>query len=261
MLIVISPAKTLDFSPQQIARQATKPELLAQSKKLIPILREMSPRKLGKLMGISDRLAADVHEYVQSWKQKYDAAGAKQAVLAFRGDVYQGLAADDFKTADFEFAQSHLRILSGLYGLLRPLDLIQPYRLEMGTRLAGDHGKNLGDFWQDQIAKRLQKALAEQGDDVLVNLASSEYFQAARAKSIRCRVITPLFKDFHGGQYKVLSFFAKKARGLMARHLIRNRVSDLGGIKKFHTAGYRYNPELSTEDQPIFLRDKAPIVS
>ena len=258
MLIVISPAKRLDFSPQQLECVATKPELLNQSKKLIPVLRKMSPRQLGTLMGISDRLAADVHDYVGGWKNKHDALGAKQAVLAFRGDVYLGLAADDFTAEDFDFAQQHLRILSGLYGLLRPLDLIQPYRLEMGTKLAGDHGKTLYDFWQDRIAKRLKKALAEQGDDLLVNLASSEYFRAAQAQTIGCRVMTPVFKDRKGDQYKVLSFFAKKARGLMTRHLIRNQVTDLAGLKKFCAAGYRFNSKLSPADQLVFTRDKVP---
>lgn len=257
MLIVVSPAKTLDFSSQQTVCQTTQPELLTQSKKLVRILRKLSPQQLGNLMGTSDAIAETVHAYVQSWKQKYDAKGAKPAVLAFRGDVYQGLAAEDFTEEDFEFAQAHLRILSGLYGLLRPLDLIQPYRLEMGTRLSGDHGKTLYDFWQDQIAKKIQKALAEQGDDILVNLASGEYFRAARTTSFPCRVITPVFKDRKGDQYKVLSFFAKKARGMMTQHMVRNRIDDLSGIKKFRTAGYRYSAKHSSEDQPVFLREKA----
>jgi len=176
-------------------------------------------------------------------------------VLAFRGDVYQGLNADSFSTKDFDFAQQHLRILSGLYGVLRPLDFMQAYRLEMGTKLAGDHGKDLYAFWGNRIAKSLQKALAAQGDEILVNLASNEYFKAAQAKQIGCRVITPVFKDRKNGDYKVISFFAKKARGMMTGHIIRQQITDSNGILKFHTAGYKYNRGLSTEDQPVFTRD------
>lgn len=268
MLLVISPAKTLDFSPQSLCKTTSKPELLTQSKKLIAQLRDFSPKKLSKLMGISDKLAAGVHEYVSDWKAKYDATTAKQAILAFRGDVYLGLDADSFTTKDFDFAQQHLRILSGLYGVLRPLDLMQAYRLEMGTKLAGDYGKNLYDFWGDRIARSLKKALAEQGDNVLVNLASNEYFKgtqakatqdkAIQAKGIGCRVITPVFKDRKGGDYKVISFFAKKARGRMAGHIIRNRIADESGLLKFRATGYKYNRGLSSEDQPVFTRDKVP---
>ena len=258
MLIVISPAKTLDFSPQLLHKTTSKPELLAQSKKLIAQLRKLSPKQLGKLMSISDKLADGVHEYVADWKAKYDTKTAKQSLLAFRGDVYQGIDADSFTTKDFGFSQQHLRILSGLYGVLRPLDLMQGYRLEMGTKLAGEYGKNLYDFWGDKIARTLQKSLAEQGDDVLVNLASNEYFKATQAKSIDCRVITPTFKDRKGGEYKVISFFAKKARGMMVGHLIRNRITDESGILKFREAGYKYNRGLSSNDQPVFTRDKAP---
>ena len=255
MLILISPAKTLDFSPQEIVQEATKPELLAHSQKLIPPLRELSSKQLGKLMGISDKLSDQVHGFFQAWKKKYNPEGAKQAVLAFRGDVYLGLEAEHFSHQEFAFAQDHLRILSGLYGVLRPLDLIQPYRLEMGLDFSGDHGANLYDFWQDRIAKKLKKALAEQGDDILVNLASNEYSKAARTESFPCRVITPVFKDRKGDQYKVLSFFAKKARGMMAKYIIEKRIEDIAGLKKFRLAGYRYSREHSTDEQPTFLRD------
>lgn len=258
MLMVISPAKTLDFEPQSLCKKSSKPELLTHSKKLIAQLRELSPKQISKLMGISDKLAAGVHEYVAGWKAKYDGATAKQAILAFRGDVYQGLDADSFKAKDFEFAQQHLRILSGLYGVLRPLDLMQAYRLEMGTQLKGEYGKDLYAFWGDRIAKSLKKALAEQRDEVLINLASNEYFKAAQAKSLGCRVITPVFKDRKGDDYKMISFFAKKARGMMARHIIRDRVKDESGILKFRTAGYKYNRGMSSEDKPVFTRDKAP---
>lgn len=259
MLIVISPAKTLNFEPQSLHKVTTKPELLTQSKKLIAQLRTLSPKQISKLMSISDQLAAGVHEYVATWKAKYDTAAAKQAILAFRGDVYLGLDADSFTSKDFSFAQDHLRILSGLYGSLRPLDLIQPYRLEMGSKLKGDYGKDLYAFWEDRIAKSLQKALAEQGDNILVNLASNEYFKAAQAKGIDCRVVTPVFKDRNAkGEYKVISFYAKKARGMMARHIISKQLTDQQDLLKFRSAGYKYNRGLSSEDQPVFTRDKAP---
>jgi len=256
MLLLISPAKTLDFSPQSLVEESTKPPFLTQSKQLIALLREYSPKQIGKLMGISDKLADEVHGYVNGWKAKYNAVAAKQALLAFRGDVYRGINADTFWEGDFEFAQQHLRILSGLYGVLRPLDLIQPYRLEMGSKLSGEHGKNLYAFWGDRIARELKKSLKGQGDDILINLASNEYFKTAKAKSLDCRVITPVFKDLKGGEYKVISFFAKKARGMMTRHIIRQRITGESGIRKFRSAGYKYNRELSNEDQPVFTREK-----
>jgi len=255
MLLLISPAKTLDFSPQSLVEESTKPLLLDHSKQLITLLREDSPQQIGKRMGISDKLAAEVHGYVNNWKAKYNVAAAKQALLAFRGDVYRAMEADTFSDDDFQFAQKHLRILSGLYGVLRPLDLIQPYRLEMGCKLSGDHGKDLYAFWGDRILQELKKALAEQGDNLLINLASNEYFKAAKAKQLGCRVITPVFKDRKGDDYKVISFFAKKARGMMARHLLRRRITDESGIQKFSSAGYRYRSELSGEDQLVFTRD------
>ncbi len=272
MLIVISPAKTLDFSPQSLHKTTSKPELLTQSKKLIALLRKLSPKQLGKLMSISDKLSAGVHEYVADWKAKYDTTTAKQSLLAFRGDVYLGIDADSFSTKDFDFAQKHLRILSGLYGVLRPLDLMQAYRLEMGTKLLGEHGKDLYTFWGGKIARNLKKALAEQDDDVLVNLASNEYFKATHAKAAQakatqaaatqvkrldCRVITPVFKDRKGSDYKVISFFAKKARGMMAGYLIRNRITDENGILQFRQAGYKYHRGLSSHDQPVFTRPQA----
>jgi len=258
MLLLISPAKTLDFTPQSLVSESTKPPFLPQSKQLIALLREYSPKQIAKLMSVSDKLAAGVHGYVDNWKAKYNCAIAKQALLAFRGDVYLGLEVDTFNEDDFEFAQQHLRILSGLYGVLRPLDLIQPYRLEMGCKLSGKHGKDLYAFWGNRIAQELKKSLAAQGDDLLINLASNEYFKASQAKSLPCRTVTPVFKDFNRGQYRVISFFAKKARGMMVRHIVRKQISDLAGIRKFRRAGYRYNRELSSDDSPVFTRDKPP---
>ncbi len=258
MLILISPAKTLDFQPQSLVDESTKPPFLSQSKQLIALLKERSPKQLATLMNLSDKLAAEVHGYVHGWKAKYNPATAKQALLAFRGDVYQGMNADAFSADDFDFAQQHLRILSGLYGILRPLDLIQPYRLEMSCKLAGKHGKNLYNFWGDRIVRNLEKALDQQDDDLLINLASNEYFKAAQTASLSCRLVTPVFKDLSRGQYRVVSFFAKKARGMMVRHLISKQITDVAGIRKFRSGGYRYNCDLSTDDQPVFTRDQNP---
>ncbi len=258
MLTVISPAKRLDFTPQSLHAETSRPEHLAQSKRLIAQLRKFSPKQLGKRMGISDKLATEVHGYFSDWKAKYDCVGAKQAILAFRGDVYLGIDADGFTAKEFDFAQDHLRILSGLYGVLSPLDLIQPYRLEMGTPLSGDHGKDLYDFWGEKIARSLKKAMAAQGGNVLVNLASNEYFKAARAKTLGCQVITPVFKDRHKGEYKVLSFFAKKARGMMVQHIVRKQLTDASGLESFRMAGYKFNRKLSSEHKPVFTREQAP---
>jgi len=254
MIVVLSPAKTLDFTPTTAIAEFSKPAMLTQSKKLIQNLRTFSQCDLGRLMNISDKLSAEVHGYVNSWKAKYDAKNAKQAILAFRGDVYLGLDAESFKPADFAYTQDCLRILSGLYGVLRPFDLIQPYRLEMSTRLAGEYGQDLYAFWGDRIAREFKKALAQQENGLLINLASNEYFKSMQAKSLSCRIVTPVFKDYKNGQYKVISFFAKKARGMMARHIIRNQIDSVSGILKFRAAGYRYQRQLSTDDVPVFTR-------
>lgn len=257
MLTLLSPAKTLDFSEQTLVEDSTKPALHAKSKQLIQLLEALDRKQLKKLMNISDNLADDVERYIDQWKTKYNSAGAKQAVLAFQGDVYQGLAADNWKPDDFDFAQDHLRILSGLYGVLRPLDLIQPYRLEMGTSLRGPHGKDLYDFWGDDIAKQLRKDLKSLDADVMVNLASNEYFKAAQPDTLDCHVITPVFKELHKGKYRVLSFFAKKARGMMADYLVQKRIINPGALKRFRAGGYRYNSEMSTDASPTFTRDES----
>jgi cytoplasmic iron level regulating protein YaaA (DUF328/UPF0246 family) len=254
MIVVISPAKTFDFAPTTVLEESSRPALVTQSKKLIQNLRTLSQNDLRKLMRISDKLSAEVHGYLNSWKAKYNAKNAKQAILAFRGDVYLGLDAENFKPADFEFAQDCLRILSGLYGVLRPLDLIQPYRLEMGTKLAGEYGKDLYAFWGNRIAAELKKGLAQQEDDLLINLASNEYFKSVHALSLPCQIVTPVFQDYKNGQYKVISFFAKKARGMMARHIIRNQITNVSGIRKFRAAGYRYQRHLSADHGPVFTR-------
>lgn len=258
MLMVISPAKTLDYETPPATARFTQPAHLDHAQELIGQLREMSPQQIGELMHLSDKLAAlNVARY-GSWHPAFTPANAKQALLAFKGDVYTGLNAEDFSEADFYFAQAHLRMLSGLYGVLRPLDLMQPYRLEMGTKLANARGNNLYDFWGERISAWLNEALAEQGDEVLLNLASNEYFAAVKRKALSARVIDTEFKDLKNGQYKIISFYAKKARGLMARYVIKERLRDPAGLKDFAYAGYSYSAEQSKPDSLVFLRDQPP---
>lgn len=258
MLMVISPAKTLDYETPPTTPLFTQPQHLDHAQELIAQLRQMSPQQIGELMHLSDKLAAlNVARY-GSWERPFNPSNAKQALLAFKGDVYTGLAAEDFSEADFDFAQRHLRMLSGLYGVLRPLDLMQPYRLEMGTKLANARGKNLYEFWGDDISGWLNQALAEQGDEVLLNLASNEYFGAVKRKALNARVIDTEFKDLKNGQYKIISFYAKKARGMMSRFVIEERINDPAQLKQFDVQGYRFNAEQSKPDNLVFLRDHAP---
>lgn len=256
MLIVISPAKNLDYETPSITSEFTHPELMDDTVKLIEKCRKLSPQKLASLMSISDKLATLNAERFNDWSLPFTEDNAKQAVLAFNGDVYAGLEASTFSKEDLEFAQSHLRILSGLYGLLKPLDLMQPYRLEMGTKLTTRRGKDLYSFWGDRITKRLNIALEEQNDNVLVNLASNEYFKSVKPKSLEGVVVTPIFKDKKNGEYKIISFFAKKARGLMAKYIIQNQLSEVEQLKAFDLAGYRYSPEMSKDLEPVFIREE-----
>lgn len=255
MLILISPAKTLDLTPQA-PHAGTKPQFLTQANRLAKLAKTLPAAKFAKLMSISPQLAEKTHGYFARWKAKYDAAGAKEAIFAFRGDVYLGLEAETLSEEDLAFAQDHLRILSGLYGVLRPLDLIQPYRLEMSIKLAGDYGKDLYAHWGETIAKALTKEAKRHDDSTIVNLASQEYFAAADRPALKGRVITPSFRDKQNGTYKVISFFAKKARGMMAKHLIEQQADSPETLETFRTAGYRFNAALSTADEPVFTRDK-----
>jgi cytoplasmic iron level regulating protein YaaA (DUF328/UPF0246 family) len=255
MLIVISPAKTLDFETPASIRKSTQPDFLDRSGRLIDTLRQLDPAQVGELMGISETLADLNHRRFMNWSTPFTRANAKQAVFAFRGDVYTGLDADSLGAADLTFAQKHLRILSGLYGLLRPLDLIQPYRLEMGTALRNDTGRNLYEFWGGDIAAALNAELAGARRPVLVNLASEEYFKSVHLKTLAAEVITPIFKERKGEGYKIVSFFAKQARGLMAGHIIRNRLKRPEAIKDFALAGYRYDPRFSTSHEWVFTRE------
>lgn len=254
MLVVISPAKTLDFDSAPVTQQHSQPRFLEQSQQLIDTLRKLSVADVASLMKLSDKLAGLNVARFGDWHTPFDLENAKQAVLAFKGDVYTGLDADSMTTADFEFAQKHLRILSGLYGVLKPLDLIQPYRLEMGTSLANSRGKDLYQFWGSVLRESLEQE-PDLEDGVLINLASNEYFKAVEAKKLKARIITPVFKDWKNGQYKIISFYAKKARGLMSRYIIEHKLAEPEAIKNFDSEGYRYNADMSKGDEWVFIRD------
>lgn len=256
MILLISPAKTLDYETKLPTNSFTTPSFLDDSSVLIENLKKKSAGAVKKLMSLSDKLAELNVERYQSWSLPFDADNARQSMFAFKGDVYVGLDAYSFSEEDINFAQDHLRILSGLYGVLKPLDLMQPYRLEMGTGLKNKRGKNLYEFWGSKITDFLNDELSSQKSEVVVNLASNEYFSAVKEKQINGRVITPKFLDQKNGNYKMISFFAKKARGMMCSWIIRNKVTDQAEIIKFDSSGYRFCPERSTEDAPTFIRDE-----
>lgn len=256
MLMVISPAKTLDFDTAPVHADFTQPDLLAHSQLLIERARLLSALDIAELMKVSMKIAELNHARFADWQAPFSPDNAKQAVLAFKGDVYTGLDAERFSAEDFAFAQNHLRMLSGLYGVLRPLDLMQAYRLEMGTKLDNLRGKNLYEFWGEIIAQTLNQALQAQATNspVLVNLASNEYFKAVKVKALNAPVITPTFKENKNGQYKMLGVYAKKARGLMARFVIQNRLTDVASLKDFALEGYAFKPELSDDATWCFTR-------
>jgi cytoplasmic iron level regulating protein YaaA (DUF328/UPF0246 family) len=254
MLVVVSPAKNMDYQTAPVISDFSQPELLEHSQKLINRCRKLSPAAIASLMKISDKLAGLNADRYASWSMPFSQENAKQALLAFNGDVYTGIDAHSFKPEDFEFAQQHMRIFSGLYGLLKPLDLMQAYRLEMGTRLDTRRGTNLYQFWGDIITKKLNNAMQEQGDNVLVNLASNEYFKSVNGKKLQGEIVTPVFKDCKNGQYKVISFFAKKARGMMARYIIQNRLSEVSQLKQFDLAGYSFDTAMSKANELVFTR-------
>ena len=255
MKIVISPAKTLDFETAPVTEQFSQPDWLDDSQQLIDELKHLSQADIATLMKLSDKLAALNMARFGSWSTPFTRDNAKQALLAFKGDVYTGLDAEAFSEQDFTFAQQHLRILSGLYGLLKPLDLIQPYRLEMGTKFANQRGKDLYQFWGNKLTEALNQEFAEQPEPVLINLASNEYFKAVKAKELQARIITPVFKDWKNGQYKMISFYAKKARGLMSAYIIKNQLTEPEQLKEFDLDGYYFSEEQSKGDQWCFLRD------
>lgn len=259
MLILLSPSKTLDFGEPPPVKKATRPPLLKDAGRLVARLQEFPPAQLGKLMGVSDKLAAQVFEHFRQWEDVPKPGRGKQALFAYRGDVYAGLDAGSFSAADIDYAQQHLRILSGLYGVLRPLDTIQPYRLEMGAPLAAGGCKDLYEYWGDRITRELHKALKQLPGNLVVNLASNEYFRAVDMTSLDAQVVTPTFKDKKDGQYRFMTFYGKRARGQMARYLIQRQLEKPDSLRKsYDVDGYRYNRELSSEAQWVFTREKSP---
>ena len=249
MIVVLSPSKSMDMAPSN-GVDATQPVFLDQSKKLISAVRKYSTDELMEFMQISEKLAELNRQRFKDWKPPFSTDNAKPAALAFTGDVYDGLDAPSLKKRDMNFAQDHLRILSGLYGLLRPLDLIQPYRLEMGRPLKTRGAQNLYAFWKETVTAELNRAPG----DLLINLASQEYFKAIDKRQLDKQVVTPIFKDEKNGTLKIISFYAKKARGAMARNIIQNRVTDADGFRSFTWDGYAYDPAISTLTEPIFTR-------
>jgi len=257
MLIVISPAKKLDFDSLPQTDDFTLPDCLEDAGELITTLREYSAQELEKLMHLSKNLAQLNHDRYHDWHLPFNPQNAKQAILTFKGDVYAGMNIESFSDSDLNFTQGHLRILSGLYGLLRPLDLMQPYRLEMGTRLQNGRGKNLYEFWGSQITDLLNKQIEELGEETLINLASNEYFKSVKSKEFKGKIVTPVFKELReDGSYKIIGIYAKKARGMMSAFILKNKLDKIDQIKDFNEAGYGYNSELSSETDWVFCRDK-----
>ncbi|MDM4764799.1 peroxide stress protein YaaA [Pelomonas sp. SE-A7] len=257
MLYLLSPAKSLDYEtpvPAAVAALATRPQFVADSQQLIDLLRELSVADVAELMDLSDALAELNVKRYKAWRPRFTAHNSRPAVLAFNGDVYEGLQASSLSLDQLHWAQQHLAILSGLYGVLRPLDLLQPYRLEMGTSLANPAGASLYAFWGDRIAEHLNKRAAAETVPVIINLASQEYFRAADRKALKPRVIDCQFEDWKGDRYKVISFFAKRARGLMARFAIEQRIDRPEGLKDFAVDGYHLAASESTPDRLLFRR-------
>ena len=255
MLAIISPAKTLDFESAVKNFPVSQPHFTDYSEQLIEVCRKLSPQDLSSLMSISDKLAGLNAARFAEWTKIHNENNSRAALFAFKGDVYTGLDADSLSEDDVAFAQSHLRMLSGLYGLLKPLDLMQPYRLEMGTKLANPKGKDLYSFWGNVITQAVQQAIDEQDDNVLINLASDEYYKSVKENQLKAKIVKPVFLDNKNGKYKVISFYAKKARGLMCRYLIQNRLTEIEQLKEFDLGGYWFDSTSSTETEFVFKRD------
>lgn len=256
MLALISPAKTLDYESTLPTDVHTLPRLLDQSQQLIDLSRKMSATEISKLMSVSEKIANLNVERFRDWDADFSFANARQAIFAFKGDVYTGLDAYSLSHDDLAFAQNHLRSLSGLYGLLRPLDLMMPYRLEMGIRLKNERGTNLYDFWGDRIIDLINEDLAHTSSNILVNIASDEYYKSVKESKINADIIKPVFLDQKNGQYKVISFYAKKARGLMARYIVQNKPEKIDDLKSFNVDGYYFDSESSFKGELVFKRDE-----
>jgi len=259
VLLVLSPAKSLDYESPLATKKFSEPQLVDHAAELVDVMRTKSPAQLSKLMSISEDLADLNHERFVDWELPLTRDNARPAVLAFNGDVYRGLdAAGSFSERDFTHAQKTIRVLSGLYGVLRPLDLMAPYRLEMGTKLKTDRGRNLYEFWGSQVTDQLNKDIAASpGTACLVNLASNEYFGVVKDEKIEAPIVAPAFLDEKNGEFKVISFFAKAARGAMAGWMVQERIKSIRGLNDFNRMGYRYDEERSTTDRPVFLRPEA----
>lgn len=254
MLIVLSPAKSLDYKTPVRVKAPTLPEFASESAKLIADLKKLAPQDVAKLMGLSDQLATlNVGRY-RDWSRKFTEENSKPAIYAFDGDVYDGFDVKSLDAKSVQFAQDHIRILSGLYGALKPLDLMQPYRLEMGTSFKNARGKDLYAFWGGRVTDAIKKVLEKQKKPVLLNLASEEYFRVLQPKELDCPVIAPVFQDAKDGKYKIISFYAKRARGLMARYVVENRITDPADLKGFNLDGYKYYAAESKVDKPVFRR-------
>lgn len=256
MLILISPAKSLDETPQKFTKRFTLPRYEAESKTLVRQLKKMKPHDIAQLMSVSDALAIKTAEQYKTWSPPFSTSNAKQAIFMFRGDVFLSLAPECFSAKSIAYSQKHLRILSGLHGVLSPLDLIQPYRLEMGTSLATKKWRGLYEFWGSKICDDLNETLGRLKSDLIVNLASNEYFKATRPKELHGEIVTPVFKDEKKGKFKVISFFAKKARGLMSRYLIENQVKTIEQMKDFDLDRYGFNEDESTRAKMVFYRSE-----
>lgn len=256
MLIVVSPSKTMDYENPPKTKVFTQPDYLKNSQELITRLRQLSSSDISKLMSVSQKIADLNFDRYKTWNKKFTEKNSKQCVLAFKGDVYAGLDAESFSSKDFKFAQKNFRILSGLYGLLRPLDLMQAYRLEMGAKLDTLHGKNLYEFWGSTITEGLNAQLKKTKSDNLINLASNEYFKAVKPKELNAEIITPAFKEYKDGEYKMIGIYAKKARGLLSRYIIQNQLTNPEDMKSFHEEGYKFNKKLSKGNTWVFSRNR-----
>ncbi len=255
MICIVSPAKSLSFDKYEPSDSNTKPDFLKESQRLINQLKKKSPKSISKLMSVSDNLAELNYQRFQDWEMSHDSGAVNQAIYAFQGDVYQGLEAENFSSETLKYAMDHFRMLSGLYGLLRPYDIIHPYRLEMGTKITISTHKNLYGFWGSKIAKKINELGVELGENTLLNLASNEYFKSIDKKALKLTIWTPVFKDQKNGNYKVISFFAKRARGMMAKFVLENRIDQLEDLKAFNSDGYYFSGVDEKKQEIIFLRD------
>ena len=256
MLALVSPAKTLDYQTALPTDAYTQPRLLQHSQELIEVSRKLSASEIASLMSVSEKIATLNVDRFRDWQPEFNFANARQAMFAFKGDVYTGLDAYHLSESNIEYAQQHLRMLSGLYGLLRPLDLMMPYRLEMGTKLANPRGHNLYEFWGNHITDLINQDLEQAGSQILLNIASDEYYKSVKESKIQAEIIKPVFLDQKNGKYKVISFYAKKARGLMGRYMIENQIDQIEGLKSFQTDGYYFDADSSLKGELVFKRDE-----